>query len=217
MSLAPSTLSADPQWAVTRHLLEIQRAVLSRASLSSIIERYNLYPDERRKLPLADVILLMRDRDLRIQPATAAGESAFSVEFAYRNPAAAQAAVHALVSSLLEQNLQVSRRPGVGVTNIEVLNPASLPRSPPVPIVSACSATDWVQVCCWACLRPNLVGRAKPETPDLSAHRQLRVRRYSNRNTLRTTIEHALSDDSLAAIVRRDGLFPRENEPWQHP
>jgi hypothetical protein len=36
------------------------------------------------------------------------------------------------------------------------------------------------------------------------------VLRTGDRNTLRTSIENVLSDDSLAAIARQNGLFPRE-------
>ena len=129
VSLAPSTLPADPQWAGMLHLMEIRRAVFSRTSLSAIIQQQNLYADERDQLPMEDVILLMRNRDLRIQPTRAAGGSAFTVEFAYRNPAAAQATVSAVVSSLIEENLHASRRADDSFT-VMVLDPASLPSQP---------------------------------------------------------------------------------------
>jgi hypothetical protein len=233
MSLAPPPSPADPQWTLMHHLLEMQQIVLSRSSLSSIIVQHNLYLNERKKLPLEDVILLMRNRDLRIQPTRAAGESTFAVEFSYEDPAAAQAAVSAVVASLVEQNLQVSLRPGNGATNIMVLDPASLPAQPTGPsrlllVGAGLGAGLLLGLFCgaiWSVVRNQkrltfrriggfaLAGVTFGLTiayllPDEFV--SIAVLRNADKSTLPTTIEHVLSDDSLAAIARQTGLFPRE-------
>ncbi len=127
---APQT----PTGADALHALQqVEQATLSRSSLSSIIQQVGIYPNERKKLPLEEIVLEMRNRDIRIHQTTVRGERAFAVEFANENPAAAQATVHAIVSSLIEQNLQISQRPGNGINNMEVLDPASLPSRPVSP------------------------------------------------------------------------------------
>ena len=61
-------------------LMRLQQAVLSRSSLTSIITAQNLYTNERKKLPLEDIIVEMRNRDIRIHPTNVRGEPAFAVE-----------------------------------------------------------------------------------------------------------------------------------------
>ena len=232
MSLAPSPPPADPQWTAMLHLMEMQRAVLSRTSLSSIIQQQNLYPDERDQLPMEDVVLLMRNRDLRIQPTSAAGESAFSVEFAYRNPAAAQATVSAVVSSLIDENLHASRRADDSFT-IMVLDPASLPSQPTGPnrlrmVGNGLGAGLLLGLVCgaiWSVVRNQkrltfrriggfaLAGMTLGLIvayliPDEFV--SIAVLHSDREDTLRTTIQQVLSDESLAVIAHRNGLFPRE-------
>ena len=78
----------------------------ARTSLTSIITAQHLYTNERKKGPLEDIVRDMRNRDIRIRAANAAGGPAFTVEFANENPAAAQATVRAIVSSLIGRNLR---------------------------------------------------------------------------------------------------------------
>jgi hypothetical protein len=210
----------------------MQRAVLSRSSLSSIIQQQNLYPEERAQLPMEDVILLMRNRDLRIHPTSAAGGSAFSVEFAYRNPAAAQATVGAVVSSLIDGNLRASRRADDSFT-IMVLDPASLPSQPTGPnrlrmTANGLGAGLLLGLVCgavWSIVRNQkrltfrriggfaLAGMTLGLIvayliPDEFV--SIAVLHSDREDTFRTTIEQVLSDESLAVIAHRHGLFPRE-------
>jgi uncharacterized protein involved in exopolysaccharide biosynthesis len=131
VSTAVLRIDAAPREAQIQ-LMHLQQAALSRSSLTSIATAQNLYTNELKKLPLEDVIQEMR-KDIRIRPSNLRGEPAFAVEFANENPAAAQATVRAIVSSLIEHNLQASRQPGNGPNKVELLDPASLPSRPVSP------------------------------------------------------------------------------------
>lgn len=218
---------------VLHNLQQMQQATLSRSSLSSIIQRLGIYANERKKLPLEDVIQEMRNRDLRIRPTNVRGERAFAVEFANENPAAAQATVHAIVSSPIEQNLQMSQRPGNGATVMEVLDPASLPSRPVSPnrvkaMINGLLTGLLAGLLCgaifsivrrnerWSIKRIGgfagagmLLGLTVafliPDEYVSSA-----VLRTADGGKLQSTITEVLSDDSLAAVVRQENLFSRE-------
>jgi hypothetical protein len=86
--------------------LELQQGILTRASLSAVIHdpRLNLYPRERAKMPLLDVIEQMRSQDIRISIA-AAGSTAMMISFAYRDPQKARDTVQVLLTKLIDANL----------------------------------------------------------------------------------------------------------------
>jgi LPS O-antigen subunit length determinant protein (WzzB/FepE family) len=214
-------------------LQQVQQATLSRSSLSSIIQQVGIYPNERKKLPLEEIVLGMRNRDIRIHPTKVRGERAFAVEFANENPAAAQATVHAIVSSLIEQNLQISQRPGNRIANMEVIDPATLPSRPVSPnrvkaMINGlltgllaglvCGTIVWIvrDKERWSLKRIGgfaaggmalglAVAFLIPDEFISTA-----VLRTADASVLQSTIAQVLSDDSLAAIVRKDKLFSRE-------
>jgi hypothetical protein len=219
------------------HLQAVQQATLSRASLAEIILRpnLNLYPDERKKVALEDVIQEMRNRDLRIQsmPANKPGELTFAVSFNNENPAAAQATVRAIVTALTEQNVQFSRQEGSGAANMEVLDPASLPSRPEGPnrmrvMGSGLGAGLMLGLVCgaiWSIVRRKerwsfrriggfaAAGMALGLTIAFlipSEFVSTTVLRTADGNKLQSTIALVLSDDSLAAIIREDHLYSRE-------
>jgi hypothetical protein len=232
LNVAPPSSPADPRWAVMHHLLIMEQSVLSRSSLSSIIQQQSLYPDERKKLPLEDIVLLMRNRDLRIQPTASAGQSAFTVEFTGENPAAAQATVNAIVRAFVEENLRVSRG-GIDRANLEVLDPGSLPSRPTGPnrlrvigsglgaglLLGLLSGGIWTVVRRQKRLTIRRIGGfalAGMLAGLIIAYFipnefvSMAVLHSARENTLRTTIQYVLSDDSLAAIARRNNLYPTE-------
>jgi hypothetical protein len=232
MNVAPVSSPADPRWAVMHHLLIMEQAVLSRSSLSSIIQQESLYPDERKKLPLEDIVLLMRNRDLRIQPTISAGQSAFTVEFTGENPTAAQATVNAIVKALVEENLHMSTG-GLDRARVELLAPASLPSQPTGPnrlrvignglgaglLLGLLTGGIWTVVrgkkrltlrrIAGFAVAGMLVGLIVAYLIP-NEFVSMAVLRTNPENTLLTTIHYVLSDDSLAAIARRNGLFARE-------
>ena len=213
-------------------MMRLQHATLSRSSLASIIKGQNLYVKERKTLPLEDIIQGMRDRDVRIRSTVVAGKSAFAVEFTSQDPAAAQATARAIVSSLLEQNVQSGMAQGK-VTSIEVLVPASLPSRPIAPnrrrvISSGLGAgllLGLVSAATWSIMRRKerwsfkrigafaAGGIALGLTvafliPDEFV--STAVLRTTDIGKWQSTMTEVLSDDSLAAIVRQDDLFSRE-------
>jgi uncharacterized protein involved in exopolysaccharide biosynthesis len=216
-----------------RHLQRLQQATLSRSSLSAIIQQQGLYSSERKTLPLEDIVEQMRSRDIRIHPTNAAGVPAFAVEVSNRDPAAAQAAVRAIVTSLTEQNVQVSRQDGNSVANMEVLEPATLPLQPDGPNrvrvlrngLVADLALGLVCGMIWSILRRKerwslkrigafaAAGMALGVTIAFLIPDQFistAVLRTADGSKLQDTITQVLSDESLAAIVRQDHLFSRE-------
>lgn len=112
-------MSGDPDG-----LAMAESTVLSRTSLSSMIQNNDLYHTERARKPIDDVIEQMRTRDLHIR---VIAPDAFSVSFVGKNPRKTQ-----LVTGLLIQRLSNEMPHGAGV-NLEILDPPNLARSPVSP------------------------------------------------------------------------------------
>ena len=100
---------------VVDNLTQTEQEILSRMSLTRIIQdpRLNLYPEERARMPLEDVIEQMRTKDIQIRLDTPAGAGqgriAFSVAFHYRDRVKARDTVQALITRFAEANLHDQR------------------------------------------------------------------------------------------------------------
>ncbi len=237
VSLPPNPASGssliDRKLSALRRLQALQQTALSRSSLSSLITGQNLYVKERSQYPLEDIVLGMRDRDLRIRPVPSAGDWTFAVEFANDNPAAAQATVSAIVASLIDQNVRASMQDGKGGVNMELLDPASLPSRPVSPnrlkaISSGLGTGLVIGLLCgavfsvirrkgrWSLWRLGAfaaAGLALGLTiafliPD--EYVSTAVAQSVDRDTALSPALQVLSEDSLAAIIRQEGLFPAE-------
>lgn len=231
VSTAVVRIDAAPREAQIQ-MMRLQQAALSRSSLASIIIGQNLYEKERKMLPLEDIVQGMRDRDVRIRSTVVAGKSAFAVEFASQNPAAAQATARAIVSSLLERNAKADMAQGK-VTNIEVLVPASLPSRPIAPnrrrVMSNGLGTGLllglVSGAIWSIMRRKERWSFKRIGGFAAAGMGLgltvaflipdeflstAVLRSTDIGKLQFILAEVLSDDSLAAIVRQNDLFSRK-------
>ncbi len=137
------------------NLPEMKEDVLSHGSLLQLIQKpsLDLYKSERQSLPLEDIVEQMRD-DIQVQPLPMApgssgsgSGSAFRVSFAYPDQVKARAVVRELVTRFAEQNVTISRNgeavyqafwhrpppPAELGENLEVLDPASLPKRPSSP------------------------------------------------------------------------------------
>ncbi len=102
----------------------LQQKVLSASSLAEIIARFDLYPDARRRAPIADVAKDMRKKikiDLvsssLANPASAGRVSAsqlsaiaFRLSFDYSSPSTAQQVANELVSRFLDEDLKERRK-----------------------------------------------------------------------------------------------------------
>jgi polysaccharide chain length determinant protein (PEP-CTERM system associated) len=115
--LVPSNINTQ----IAQRLTAMQQEILSRTSLSELIQRpsMDLYRKERLRTPMEDVVENMR-KDIKItildvpttpgQGGTRVMASAFQVSFAYPERYKAQAVVRELVTKFMEQNSQVQRR-----------------------------------------------------------------------------------------------------------
>jgi uncharacterized protein involved in exopolysaccharide biosynthesis len=133
--------SADPRAAESaqaagEHMQDMFRQVLSRDSLSAIIQRpsLQLYAPERKRRSLDEVVKQMRDRDLRVEPLRdsplGGRPTAFSISFEYSDPEKAHTCVQALVSQFVEGALppkqDVIPAPATGPSGLHVSGAAVL-------------------------------------------------------------------------------------------
>ena len=113
--LVPSTVSQQ----MNERIAQMQQEILSRTSLSELIQRptLNLYRRERDSQPLEDVIEQMRLRDIKVSIVNLPGQgnrpaSAFQIEFAYPDRFKAQAVVQALITRFTESMVNVQNNQG---------------------------------------------------------------------------------------------------------
>lgn len=101
---------------VEERLQVITQQIMSRSKLTEIIERFNLYPEERRKYPLEQVLDKMRD-DIELEtinaevknPRTGRASTAtiaFSISYEGKSPQTVQRVANELASLYLEENLK---------------------------------------------------------------------------------------------------------------
>jgi uncharacterized protein involved in exopolysaccharide biosynthesis len=115
----------------------IQQTIESRAVLQTIINNFGLYPRERSREPIEDVIEEMKSR-IRIVPIASDGGTrgrrtipAFGVSFSYEDRHKAQQVVQDLVSRFMEANV---REPFYAAPlynagqRLEILDPPSFPQ-----------------------------------------------------------------------------------------
>ena len=96
-----------------QRLQQMQQEILSRSSLSELIQRpsLDLYRKERARYPMEDIIQDMRNKAIRIQTWSEVNRtaSAFTISFSYPDRFKAQAVVRELVTKFTEQNVTVQR------------------------------------------------------------------------------------------------------------
>ncbi len=104
-AFVPASLTSQ----MSQRINSMGQQILSRSTLSSIVETYGLYPRKRERLPLEDIIEDMR-RDIEIgsvrniQPARGNTLTAFQVEFAYENRYLAQKVTSDIVTRFINEN-----------------------------------------------------------------------------------------------------------------
>jgi uncharacterized protein involved in exopolysaccharide biosynthesis len=93
---------------LTDRINAITQGVLSRSTLTSIIQTHDLYPRDRRRVPMEDVIEKMRSKDIRIGSLSLQqGQNrvgAFPITFQYENRYLAQKVTADIVSKLMNEN-----------------------------------------------------------------------------------------------------------------
>jgi polysaccharide biosynthesis transport protein len=91
---------------------QMAQGILSRANLTNLINTHQLYPKERRRLPMEDVIEDMRAKAIFIQPVSSGGQGgqqrtmAFAIVFRYENRFIAQKVCQDLVSKFIDENVR---------------------------------------------------------------------------------------------------------------
>ena len=105
-----SYVSATVTERVEDRLRALAQQVLSRTQLEKLITDFGLFPKERQRMPLEDVIIKMTER-VRIEPLTTGQSSrrdtqseAFRVSFDYEDPIVAQKVVEQLASYFVTTN-----------------------------------------------------------------------------------------------------------------
>ena len=91
----------------------LSQQVLSRNELTNLVRNLNLYQRERNRMPLEDVLEMMRSK-IRLTPMNPVVGSrnvpAFQVSFSYSNRFDAQKVVSALVSRFIDENIKTRDR-----------------------------------------------------------------------------------------------------------
>ena len=116
-SIVPTVVNMQMQ----QRLQQMQQEILSRGSLSELIQRpaLDLYRKERQRYPMEDIIQDMRNKSIKIQTVEIAGgagggerryASAFTISFSYPDRFKAQAVVRELVTKFTEQNVMVQKK-----------------------------------------------------------------------------------------------------------
>ncbi len=117
----PADLVGSPVTAlIDQRIAKIRQQVLSRGQLIELIQRYDLYPDERRSKPLSAIIETMRSNAAvsAVSGGIGQGEGrnntiAFSMSFDYNEPAKAQLVMQSFVESFLQLDAkQMSEQAG---------------------------------------------------------------------------------------------------------
>jgi len=89
----------------------MQQTILSRNTLTNIIQTYDLYRKDRNRIPFEDIIEVMR-KDikisglLRVAVANQLGTSAFQIGFSYENRYVAQKVTRDLMTRFIDENIR---------------------------------------------------------------------------------------------------------------
>lgn len=118
-TLVPSTINRM----MTDRISSMAQTILSRGTLTSIINQFQLYPRERTRLPIDDIVESMR-KDIQISPVSSWGSgdgnrqvSAFQVKYSYENRYQAQKVVEDLVRRFMDANTREGAQSATSVAN----------------------------------------------------------------------------------------------------
>jgi polysaccharide chain length determinant protein (PEP-CTERM system associated) len=98
---------------------QMTQQMLSRTRLQQLIQQFGLYPRERMRMPLDDVIDKMRLHsrvELVPTPGKAGGTTAFRIRYSYSDPKTAQRLTNEFTSMFIEENLQARTQQSMGTT-----------------------------------------------------------------------------------------------------
>jgi len=106
-ALVQTNLNQD----MTNHVMSMAQSILSRSNLTNMINTLNLYPKERAREPMEDIIEQMQSKDVKIggvdqQVVGREAVTAFQISFRYSNRLIAQKVCEDIVSRFVSQNVQ---------------------------------------------------------------------------------------------------------------
>lgn len=99
----PSRMSPDVQTSLIELVNTVGQQVTSLSNLEDIIEAHDLYPEQRRRLPMVDVATAMR-RNISISTQRAA--DVFEVSFTGSDPRQVMLTTNALAAKFVEENIR---------------------------------------------------------------------------------------------------------------
>jgi uncharacterized protein involved in exopolysaccharide biosynthesis len=132
------TVDTHDLQSLDKELMGRTQQLLAQPILASLIERENLYPSERARMPLGAVVDLMRKNISILSLQKNGGQPApgFVFQFAYPDPRVAQRVDQELVSQMVGENLRAAianRSADSPRTTFIVRKPADLPMKPFLP------------------------------------------------------------------------------------
>jgi polysaccharide chain length determinant protein (PEP-CTERM system associated) len=109
-----SLIGVTFQTDMAQRINQMQQSIVSRANLTNLINTHQLYPRERRRLPMEDIIETMRNKAIfvgMINSGAGGGggqqrTAAFMVSFSYENRYLAQKVCSDLVSKFIDENVR---------------------------------------------------------------------------------------------------------------
>lgn len=102
-SVSPNKMSPDVSARIQDIVSTLTQIIISRTNLEGLITSFDLYGKQRAKLPMEDVIDLMR-KDIRIEPSRR-GDT-FSISFSGGDPGKVVKIANALAAKFIEENLK---------------------------------------------------------------------------------------------------------------
>lgn len=104
---------------VDSRLQSMTQEILSRTRLESLIKQFNLYPKDRARKTMDEIVDRMRgDISIQLAPSTARDEStAFRIYFSAENPHIAQQVNNELTSLFIEKSLESRAQQSMSTTN----------------------------------------------------------------------------------------------------
>lgn len=96
---------------MSQRVNQMTQSILSRATLTNIITTHSLFPRERKRLPMEDIIETMRAKAISVNMIGGTGENraktlAFTVAFKYENRVIAQRVCQDLVTKFIDENVR---------------------------------------------------------------------------------------------------------------
>lgn len=105
-AFVPNTVNVE----MSQRINSMAQQILSRGTLTNIVNTYNLYPRMRNRMPMEDIVEDMRRKDIKVSNVVSVTQTqgrqvpAFQISFQYENRQQAQKVASDLVSKFMSEN-----------------------------------------------------------------------------------------------------------------